>query len=107
MKLFCLAIVLSFILIQVHGQTVERYTISGYVKEAISGESLLGVNIYLPNSKTGTVTNNYGFYSITLPAADSVGLVVSYVGFTPEIVKITLQKDTELNINLKPNIVLD
>ena len=59
---------------QIHGQPTERYTISGYVKEAVSGESLIGVNIYLPDRKTGTVTNNYGFYSITLPASDSVEL---------------------------------
>ncbi len=107
MKLYSPILVLLIIVSPLHAQTNERHTISGYVREAVSGESLIGVNIYLSDHKTGTVTNTYGFYSITLPAADSVGLVVSYVGFTPEIVKITLQKDTELNINLKPNIVLD
>ncbi len=107
MKLYSPILVLLIIVSPLHAQTNERHTISGYVREAVSGESLIGVNIYLSDHKTGTVTNTYGFYSITLPAADSVVLVVSYVGFTPEIVKITLQKDTELNINLKPNIVLD
>ncbi|MCX6321614.1 MAG: TonB-dependent receptor [Bacteroidia bacterium] len=106
MKLFSLAVFLSSLLLCVHGQAVERYTISGYVKEVVSGESLIGVNIYLPDLKTGTVTNNYGFYSLTLPTTDSVKLVVSYVGFTPEIIKVTLHKDIELNIDLKPNILL-
>src|SRR5664279_2254765 len=106
MKLYSL--ILVFLIVSpLHAQTNERHTISGYVREAVSGESLIGVNIYLSDHKTGTVTNTYGFYSITLPAADSVELVISYIGFTPEIVKITLQKDTELNIDLKPNIVLD
>jgi hypothetical protein len=107
MKLFSLVVVISFLHLPLYGQTAGRCTISGYVREAVSGESLLGVNIYLPDSKTGTVTNNYGFYSITLPAADSVNLVVSYVGFTPEIIKVDLHNDIELNIELKPNILLD
>jgi hypothetical protein len=107
MKLINLCVVLPLFFLPLNGQTIERYTISGYVKEAVSGESLLGVNIYLPDSKTGTVTNNYGFYSLTIPAADSINLVVSYVGFSSEIVKITLNKDIELNVNLKPNIVLN
>ena len=105
MKLLSLALLLS-VLIQVHGQTIERHTISGYVKEAVSGESLIGVNIYLPDRKTGTVTNTYGFYSITLPAADSVKLIISYVGFTHEIVQTTLNRDIELNIDLNPNTLL-
>ncbi|MCX6253664.1 MAG: TonB-dependent receptor [Bacteroidia bacterium] len=107
MKLFSITVVLSLFLLHAHGQPVERFTISGYVKEAVSGESLIGVNIYLSDHKTGTVTNTYGFYSITLPAADSIGLVFSYVGFSPEIVKVTLHKDKELNIDLIPNILLD
>lgn len=105
MKLLSLALLLT-VFLQVHGQTIERHTISGYVKEAVSGESLIGVNIYLPDRKTGTVTNTYGFYSITLPAADSVKLIISYVGFTHEIVQTTLNRDIELNIDLNPNTLL-
>jgi hypothetical protein len=107
MKLLSLAVFFSIFLLKVSGQTVERFTISGYVKEAVSGESLIGVNIYLPDREKGTVTNNYGFYSITLPASDSVELIVSYVGFTPEKVKVNLHNDIELNIELKANIVLN
>ncbi len=107
MKLFGLAAVFLFFINQVHAQITERYTISGYVKEAVSGELLIGVNIYLPDRKTGTITNNFGFYSLTLPTADTVELIVSYVGFNPEIAKVTLHKNIELNIDLKPNILLD
>ena len=101
MKLYSLVVAFSLFFLHVQGQTIEHYTISGYVKEAVSGESLIGVNIYLPDSKTGTVTNTYGFYSLTLPASDSIILIVSYVGYAPEIVKISLHKDIELNIDLK------
>ena len=106
MKLTSLAVLLSLFL-QIHGQNTERHTISGYVKEAVSGESLIGVNIYLPDRLTGTVTNTYGFYSITLPAADSVKLIISYVGFSPAIVETTFKKDIELNIQLYPSTLLN
>lgn len=106
MKLINTAIFFLFCLLNVNGQS-ERFTISGYVREMVSGESLIGVNIYLSDHKTGTVTNTYGFYSLTLPPADSVELIVSYVGFTPQIIKTSLHKDVELNIELKPGLVLD
>jgi len=89
------------------GQTVKRYTISGYVKEAGSGELLIGVNIFLSDRRTGTVTNNYGFFSLTLQEADTVNITASYVGFRSVTKKISLHEDTELNFDLKSNILLD
>jgi hypothetical protein len=87
-------------------QSTQQFTISGFVKEAVSSESLIGVNIYLPDLKIGTTTNNYGFYSITIPKSDLVNLRVSYVGYSTESLNITLLKDVELNITLKPNQML-
>jgi len=56
-------ILLLFLTISgLQGQTSKRYTISGFVREAGSGELLIGVNIYLSDHRTGTVTNNYGFF---------------------------------------------
>lgn len=91
---------------QVRAQTSHRFTISGYVREAISGESLIGVNIFLSDRKTGTVTNNFGFFSLTLPANDTVNLIVSYVGFNPKVISINLRKNVELIVNLTSNTVL-
>jgi len=107
MKRCTTTLVLYFLILPGFGQTISNYTISGYVREKVSRESLIGVNVYLSDHKTGTTTNTYGFYSITLPAADSVDLIISYVGFTPEIVKIKLNKNIELNIDLKPSVLLD
>ena len=45
----------------------EKFTLSGTVSEASSGETLFGVNVIIPELQTGTVTNQYGYYSITLP----------------------------------------
>lgn len=78
----------------------NRYTISGYVHEQGSSELLIGVNIYHPEMKIGTTTNSYGFYSITLPATDTVLLVFSYVGYRAEFRKVLLNQNVELNINL-------
>jgi outer membrane cobalamin receptor len=93
--------------IQVFTQAPEHFTVSGYVKEEGSGETLIGVNIYTPDYQKGTVTNNYGFYSITLSPADSVRIVFSYVGFTPETVTLDLRKNIELNIDLRSGVSLD
>ncbi|MDQ3395698.1 MAG: TonB-dependent receptor, partial [Bacteroidota bacterium] len=84
----------------------NKFTISGYVREQGSSESLIGVNVYQPQIKSGTTTNNYGFYSITLPATDTVLLIYSYVGFKTEVRKVLLQQNIELNIDLTPDGML-
>jgi hypothetical protein len=106
LKLSSLVFLISLVISEINGQPAEHYTISGYVREAISGESLIGVNIYLSDHKTGTTTNTYGFYSITLPVSDTVEIIFSYVGFTSRTVKLFLHENIEMNIDLKPSIVL-
>ena len=49
-------------------QLQKKVTISGYVSDKDNGEMLVGVTIYVNNLKTGTSTNSYGFYSLTIPA---------------------------------------
>lgn len=87
-------------------QAQTKYTISGFVREKGSSEQLIGVNVYLPGTTIGTTTNTYGFYSITLPASDTLTLVFSYVGYLPEIKKLKLAQQTELNIDLQSEAVL-
>ena len=78
----------------------KSFTISGYVREKGSLEQLIGVNIYVPTTNFRTATNTYGFYSLTLPAKDSVVLVFSFVGYERVIKKIALTKNLEVNITL-------
>ena len=59
----------------------QNFTISGTVKESKTGEPIIGAKIYDLKSKKGTLSNEYGFYSLTLPQ-DSVYLRVSYIGYT-------------------------
>jgi hypothetical protein len=79
----------------------SKHTISGYVREKGSGELLIGVSVYVPGTSTGTASNNYGFYSLTLPAADSLSIAFSYVGYRQELRNVSLQKNVELNIDLQ------
>ena len=66
-------------------QPGNKLTISGYVRDAATGESLPGVAVVHPASRQGTSTNPYGFYSLTLsPEADSVRLLVSALGYAPQ-----------------------
>ncbi|NRA51700.1 MAG: TonB-dependent receptor plug domain-containing protein, partial [Phaeodactylibacter sp.] len=79
--------------------SAQKYTISGYLRDGTSGEPLISANIFDQNSDQGTVTNVYGFYSLTLPA-DSVSLSFSYIGYEPTVHTFLLRQDTSLNIDL-------
>lgn len=84
----------------------QSYTVSGYVSEAKSGERLLKVNIYDLEKFRGVTTNNYGFYSFTLPPGD-YRIRYSYVGYNPFDLDISLQKDTVINVELEGIIELE
>ncbi len=71
-------------------QQSEKSTASGYVKDSKNGEKLIGVNVYVKGTTTGTSTNEYGFYSLTLPKG-KYELVASYIGYTPLIKEIDLR----------------
>lgn len=81
--------------------TAQNYTISGYVKDLKSGEDLVGATIAAPEQETGTYSNTYGFYSLTLPTKDSVLLIFSYIGYETVAKKVLLNKDIELTILLQ------
>ena len=80
----------------------ERITLSGYVREAGSQELLPGVSLYVPNSANGTVTNNYGFYSLTLPAADTLTLLCTMIGYQPQVLRIAFRRNLTHDWQLLP-----
>ncbi len=96
MKYFILLILLS---VYVSGHAQQRKVLSGFVKDKSSKELLIGATVAIPKYKTGTVSNAYGFYSISLPA-DTFEVIISYVGFAPKAYRIDLRTDTELMIEL-------
>ncbi len=89
-----------FISILTTAQTNQRFTISGFITEEGSKETLPGVNIYVPKLKLGAVSNSYGFYTFTLPA-DSIELVITSVGYKLQSFKLDLHKNIQLDISLQ------
>jgi hypothetical protein len=89
----------TFLLLLSHVITAQaqKHTISGYVKDASSGEMLIGANVYLKENLKGTTTNVYGFYSITVEKGNYT-LVARYLGYTDNIQPLKLTKDERINI---------
>ncbi|NIG57727.1 TonB-dependent receptor [Chitinophaga sp. Cy-1792] len=86
--------------IQLSSAQQAKYTISGYVKDKQNGETLIGISVGKPGTSLGTVTNQYGFYSLTLPAGDHE-LQFSYMGYTSFKTTVHLQKNTKLDISME------
>jgi hypothetical protein len=78
---------------------VQKFTISGFVYEKSSHESLPGILVVNTKTGAGTATNNFGFYSLTLPS-DTVEITCSFVGYKQEKRKFFLDKDMQLNFDL-------
>ncbi|WP_115462053.1 TonB-dependent receptor [Winogradskyella aurantiaca] len=77
----------------------DKFTLSGVVKDSITNETLIGVNIIIPELQSGTMTNEYGFYSITLPQGE-YNVQVSYLGFKTISRTIDLQQNQKLDFTL-------
>lgn len=85
----------------------QNYTVSGYVKDASNGETLIGATIFdAQNSSAGTVTNSYGFYSLTLPKGN-YKIACSYIGFQNQFYQIDLSSNVVLNIDLSSGVFMD
>jgi len=83
----------------------ERFTISGFIQDFESGESLIGVSIYESKSFKGTSTNQYGFYSLTLEKGE-YEIVYSFIGYKTITKIVKLDKNIRTNISLKTNAIL-
>ncbi|WP_438424102.1 TonB-dependent receptor [Aquimarina macrocephali] len=93
-------VVMGFSKIFSQQKTSEKYTISGYVKESGSQEYLPAVSIYIPGRGVGTTTNDYGFFSLTIPGGTHE-LIVSYIGYGTIKQSIDLNNDLALNFDME------
>ena len=85
----------------------RQVTISGFVRDQASSESLIGASVYEVASRKGSATNSYGFFSLTLPPGN-IRLHASYIGYESCSFNFTeLDRDTLLNIELRPNARLE
>ena len=80
----------------------RKFTISGYVTDGASSETLIGANILESRRSAGTATNPFGFYTLTLPEGEAE-LSFSYLGYDTRYNNFELAKDTVLNIQLASN----
>jgi hypothetical protein len=77
----------------------QNVTLSGYIRDAASGEELISASI-VNESRQGTVTNIYGFYSLTLPAGEYT-FTISYIGYETMTKKVNLNESQTVNFELK------
>lgn len=77
----------------------EKFTLSGTITDSESNETLIGVNVLVPELQSGTMTNEYGFYSITLPKG-TYSIQISYLGFKTISQTIELTNDLSKNFQL-------
>ena len=91
--------ILFFLLLPSFVFSQEKVTISGIISDTNSNETLIGVSVYVAELNIGTYTNEYGFYSITLPKGNYT-ILTSYIGFE------TLSEKIEINQNVKKNFSL-
>lgn len=79
----------------------KKVTISGHITDAATGEALINASVFETSSYKGVITNNYGFFSLTLPAGKSkIGF--SYVGYNAQYIDMVLDKNQRVNIALSP-----
>ena len=79
----------------------QKYTVSGYLTDAASGESLISAALVDHTSGQGTVSNNYGYYTLTLPAGEHA-FEYSYIGYEPVTMSLRLTRDTVIHVALQP-----
>lgn len=78
----------------------QKFTLSGSISESSSNETLIGVTVAIPELNTGVTTNEYGFYSITLPEG-TYTVLISYLGFEDIIQEITLTENRRIDFLLE------
>ena len=96
---------LFFLLLLSVSAMAQKHSISGYVMDAASRETLIGATVLDRNTGQGCATNNYGYYSLTLPEGP-VDLQFSYVGYNTENQSFQLKADTLITMRLGSNLQL-
>jgi len=89
-----------FLCLCIYSSYAQKVTISGYITDVATGETLINANVFEPQKEKGTISNVYGFYSLTLPAGENT-LQYSFVGYDKQNLQLNLKKDTVINIALK------
>lgn len=85
----------------------QNFTISGYIKDARTGETLIGANVVVAdNPEIGASTNAYGYYSLTLPKG-SYSILVTYLGYSNMEKRIELNANKVIDFEMSEGLVMD
>jgi hypothetical protein len=99
--IFIILFLMTFV---VCAQQTTKYTISGYVKDASTGEYLTGANVYIKETMKGTQTNQYGYFVLAVEKGAHT-FVVSYMGYNEYSEKINLNQNLKKDINLEEKVI--
>ena len=95
-----IVVVICYLLsISIDNTAQEKHTISGYIKDAGTGEVLIGSSIYIEELEKGVVTNIYGYYSLTVESG-IYNVIARYVGYDDISQTVGLEADVKLNIEM-------
>jgi hypothetical protein len=88
------------------GASAQRaFTVSGYVKDAASGEALIGANVFVKETMRGSATNVYGYYVLNLEPG-TYTLAMSYIGYEDWTRTIEVNADQKINIDAVPKAIM-
>ncbi len=101
----CLRVIVFFIFyfFGTYSSAQPKYTLSGYVKDSLSGETLIGATLTVNGKGKGVSSNQYGYYSITLQEGEYT-ITCSYVGYKTKMVQLILSKSQSLVFDIAPHI---
>ncbi|MBO4525665.1 MAG: TonB-dependent receptor, partial [Bacteroidales bacterium] len=103
MRVFGKILLAALLCLQPAAAFAQRATVSGYITDLQTGETLIGAGVI--EGGKGAVTNAYGFYTLTLPKGHH-SLTFSYVGYAEQTVDLNLLRDTTINVPLVPGTAL-
>ncbi len=99
-----ISIVLALCMLFFSNESNARVVISGYVRDAATGEELIGANVIIKELGTGTITNTYGYYTLSLEPGFYT-FIYSYMGYVAETHPMSLGEDITLNVELRESLL--
>ncbi len=101
MKSILVFVVSLYYCLPVSAQAQQRFTLNGYIKDSLTGETLIGANLSVAAAGKGVTSNAYGYYSLTLPKGQYL-LTCSFVGYNAKVFSLDLDSNYQTDIYLLP-----
>jgi len=90
---------------EINSFSQNTFNLNGFIEDAKTGEIIIGASVF--SNKTASITNSYGYYSINLPANDTVTVYVSVIGFENNLFRLCLTENKQLDIKMVSNTDID